>query len=103
MSGVLLEPPENRWECPSCGLQDVTREPRPHTRMHLCSKLGLTVPMLPAGTRAEHQLVEREDYIGDEEVQLDQVNHRPVMSVRTVREDGEDCTVYAPTATARTE
>jgi hypothetical protein len=94
----LLAPPEQRWECPSCPVQDVTHEARPHTRMHNCSGLaGLSVPMVPAGTRAEHRAAEREDYIGTERVQFDG-NGRPVMNVTTIRDDGQDCTVFAPTA-----
>jgi hypothetical protein len=80
----------------------VTREARPHARMHPCAGLaGLTVPMVPAGTRGENRMVEREDYIGAELVQLAPGTGRPVMSVSTVRDDGEDATVYAPTASMR--
>ncbi len=99
MNGILLEMPARHWECPQCPLTDVTREARPHTRMHVCAGLGgITAPMVPAGAQAEHRLVEREDYIGREAVQLH--GGRPVMAVRTTRDDGEDCTVFAPTATA---
>lgn len=107
MTAALLAPPPQLWECPSCDLQQVTREARPHTRMHACRGLaGLTVPMVPAGTRAEHRPAEREDYIGRERVQYAPGTGRPVMSVQTVRDDPagdtvEDCTVYAPTAVAR--
>lgn len=102
MNGVLLQLPEHRWECPSCTLTEVTREARPHSRMHPCrGQAGLTVPMVPAGTRAEHRQREREDYIGDEQVQYAPGTGRPVMSVTTIRDDGEDCTVYAPTARGR--
>lgn len=101
MNVPLLAPPEHRWHCPSCGLLDVTREARPHSRMHPCRALaGLSVPMLPHGVRGEHRARDREDYVGDERVQLDG-NGRPVMNVATVREDGEDCTVYAPLAAAQ--
>jgi hypothetical protein len=97
---VLLELPEQQWECLSCDLKQVTREARPHARMHPCKGMaGLTVPMVPAGTRGENRMVEREDYIGSEVVQLAPGTGRPVMSVTTTRDDGEDCTVYAPTAT----
>ncbi len=100
MSVHLLAAPERRWACPSCDYTDVTREARPHTRMHNCAGLGgLSVPMVPAGVRAEHRAVEREDYIGREHVRLDG-HGRPVMSVLTVRDEGQDCTVYAPTASA---
>lgn len=102
MNVRLLQVPETRWECPSCPLTDVTRQAGPHSRMHPCAgQAGLTVPMVPAGTRAEHRQHEREDYIGDELVQLAPGTGRPVMSVTTTRDDGQDCTVYAPTATAR--
>ncbi len=91
---------ERRWHCPNCGLTQVTREARPHTRFHICPKLrGLTAPMLPAGTRAKVELVEREDYVGDEKVQLDPERGRPVMAVRTTRDNGQDTVVFAPLAT----
>lgn len=95
---VLLNPPAHRWECPNCDLTQVTHEAQPHTRFHSCAGLrnGLTAPMLPAGTRAKVEAHEREDYIGDELVQLHE--GRPVMSVVTTRDDGQDCVVFAPTA-----
>lgn len=97
----VLTPPEQRWHCPSCGLLDVTRQVGPHTQMHPCPALaGLTVPMVPAGQRGVHRRQERQDYVGDEQVQLD-ADGRPVMSVQTIHDDGrEDCTVYAPLAVA---
>jgi hypothetical protein len=99
MNVPLLQLPEQRWECPSCDLQEVTREARAHTRMHACRGLaGLTAPMVPAGTRAEHRMNEREDYIGRELVQLAPGTGRPVMNVTTITDSGEDCTVYAPAA-----
>jgi hypothetical protein len=56
--------------------------------------------MVPAGTRCKVEAVEREDYINGDLVQVDG-RGRPVMSVITTRDDGQDCTVYAPTALAR--
>lgn len=101
MTVVPILQPEHRWECPSCTATDVTHEAQPHSRMHACRGLaGLTAPMVPAGTRAEHRPVEREDYINGDLVQVDG-NGRPVMSVITMRDDGQDCTVYAPVATLR--
>jgi len=97
-SAVLLRPPERRWECPNCDGTDVTREHRPHVRFHSCPGLkGLTAPMVPAGTRCKVVAVERGDYVRDEIVQTD-CDGRPVMSVVTVRDDGMDCAVLAPTA-----
>lgn len=94
--------PVRQWECPNCGLTDTTREARPHTRFHACPKLrGLTAPMVPAGTRAKVELREREDYVGDEMVQLDPERKRPVMSIVTTRDDGQDAVVFAPTAQGR--
>jgi hypothetical protein len=91
---------EQRWYCPNCRKEDVTREPRPHTRFHVCPRLhGLTAPMLPAGTRAKVEAVERGDYVGTERVQLDPERGRPVQSVVTTRDNGQDCIVFAPVAT----
>ena len=94
--------PVNRWYCPNCGKEDVTHEPRPHSRFHICPKLRyLTAPMVPAGTRAKVELREREDYTNGDAVQLDPEQRRPVMSVVTTRDNGQDVAVFAPTATAR--
>ena len=89
------------WYCPNCGLRDQTRETRPHSRFHICPKLhGLTAPMLPAGTKAKVEAREREDYVGTDTVQTDDEG-RPMMSVVTTRDDGQDVAVFAPLATAR--
>jgi hypothetical protein len=70
--------------------------------MHPCPKLrGLSTPMVPAGTKAKVELKEREDYVNGEAVQLDPELGRPVMSVVTTRDDGQDVTVYAPSATGK--
>lgn len=100
--GVPILAPEQHWECPSCDYTDVTHYPgtNPVSRMHPCKGLwGLTAPMVLAGHRAEHRLVEREDYIGTEDVRLDGEG-RPTMAIVTMRDDGNDTTVFAPTATA---
>jgi hypothetical protein len=100
MTGHLLQPPAHHWECFSCDRLDTTHEQRPHSRMHACAGLGgMTVPFVPAGSRGEHRVNERQDYIGDELVQLN-ADGRPVMSIQTIREEGMDATVYAPTARA---
>lgn len=91
-----------QWYCPNCGVQDVTHEARPHTRFHACHRLrGLTAPLLPVGTAAKVELREREDYVAGEAVQLDPERGRPVMSVVTTRDDGQDVIVFPPTVTAR--
>lgn len=94
----MILTPEQRWECPNCEHTDVTHEANPHTRFHACRGLkGLTAPMVPAGTKCKVVAVEREDYTGGDLPQTDGEG-RAIMSVVTVRDDGQDCTVLAPTA-----
>jgi hypothetical protein len=98
---TLLITPTTRWSCPNCPQTDVTHEPRAHTRFHTCAGLrGLTAPFVVEGTACKVEAHEREDYVGDELVQTD-ANGRPVMSVVTTRDDGQDCIVFAPTAVGR--
>jgi hypothetical protein len=98
MTNIPILQPEQRWECPNCTLTDVTHEAKPHTRMHTCRGLkGLTAPMVPAGTRCKVEAVEREDYIGSEEVTYDGEG-RPIMRVETTRDEGNDVAVFAPLA-----
>jgi hypothetical protein len=58
--------------------------------------------MGPEGVRCKIESHEREDYINGDLVQTDGEG-RPIMNVTTVRDDGQDCTVYAPTATGKAE
>jgi hypothetical protein len=82
-------------------MHSVTREFRPHVRMHSCpSTFGMSFSMIPEGTKAKIVAHEREDYVGKEVVQLGD-HGKPIMSVTTERDDGQDVTVYAPTAVAR--
>lgn len=98
----ILAAPEHRWTCPNCVQTDVSYEVQPHTRFHACAGLrGLTAPFVEEGTRCKVEAMEREDYVGDEIVQTN-ADGRPKMSVITTRDDGFDCAVLAPTATART-
>lgn len=100
MTAVLLRPPESRWYCPNCDLTDVTHTAGPHTRYHACRGLrGLVTAMLPAGVRAKVEAVERGDWVGGDLVQTDGEG-RPVMAIVTTRDDGMDCAVLAPAATA---
>lgn len=95
---MLLSPPVRRWECPRCSFRDTTRSAEPHSRFHACAGLGgLTAPMVQEGARVKVSVEYREDYVGREDVQLDGKN-RPVMAVRTTKDDGEDLAVYPPTA-----
>lgn len=95
---VTLLAPEHHWTCPNCPATHVTHESRPHTPFHACRGLrGLTAPFVPAGTKAKVEAQEREDYVAGELVQTDGEG-RPVMSVVTTRDNGQDCAVLAPTA-----
>lgn len=94
----VLEPPVRRWWCPACKFEHTTKTAKPHTPMHTCAKAaGMTVPLLPLGTKGKVELHEREDYVGAEDVQYDE-NGRAIQSVITTRDEGQDTTVYAPTA-----
>lgn len=93
---------EQHWECPNCPTTAVTREHRPHTQFHHCGGLdGFWAPMVTAGTRCKIEAVERQDYVGRENVRLHE--GRPIMAVVTTRDDGNDVAVYAPCASGRGE
>jgi hypothetical protein len=89
---------ETRWTCPNCDVTDITHEPGIHTRFHSCRGLrGLTAPMVEDGVKCKIEALDREDYVKQESVQTDG-DGRPVMSVKTTRDNGEDCAVFAPVA-----
>ena len=89
------------WYCPNCGKTDQTRNTGPHIRYHTCPKLRfMSAPMVRKGTGAKVTLHERDDYVGRDIVQTDATG-RPVMSIVTTRDNGNDVVVFAPTATAR--
>lgn len=95
--GVTLR---RRWHCVGkfCDSKASTVDGK--TPMHPCRAAGgLMVPLVPEGTAGKLEAVERGDWVGAELVQTD-AEGRPVMSVVTTRDDGMDCTVYVPTATA---
>lgn len=93
---------ERRWECPNCTQTAVTHKLN-ETPGHMCRGLrGLSVPLVPAGTKCKIEAVERQDYVGREMVQTDAAG-RPVMAAVTTRDDGQDCAVYAPAATLAIE
>jgi hypothetical protein len=90
---------EQRWVCPNCDHAEVTAGA--DNRFHACPGLaGLLAPMVLDGVRARVRSVVREDYVGGEDVQYDG-DGRPVMSVVTERDNGQDCAVFAPTAHVR--
>lgn len=98
----ILEPPVLRWECPNCDTTDTTREQQPHTRFHRCPGIGITAPMVPAGSGARVSKNVRDDYVGKEDVQYDDAG-TPIMSVLTEYPDGHtDLAVLAPTVIAHT-
>ncbi len=94
--GVVLR---RRWHCLGKGCDSAAVTVDAKTPMHPCRAVGgLMVPLVPEGTRGKIEAVERGDWVGRELVQTD-ADGRPVMAVVTTREDGQDCTVYPPTAT----
>lgn len=97
---LLLEPPVTDWWCPTCKAADRTRRAVAHTRMHVCSAAGgMTVPMVTAGIRGKLVMHEREDYVGNEDVQRAD-DGRVFMSARVITDETEHLAVYAPTAYA---
>lgn len=103
MTVPLLTPVHQLWTCARCTTRARTTGPEPKTPFHACrGTRGVTLPLVPEGVRADVRVVEREDYVGREMVQTDGEG-RPVMAVVTERDDGQDCAVLAPCATARVE
>jgi len=89
------------WYCPNCPAKDFTTEAQPHTRYHPCPGLrGFSAPMVRVGVAAKVEAMVREDYVGNDLVARDD-SGRPIMSVVTTRDDGNDVAVFAPTATAQ--
>lgn len=106
-TATLLKPAEFRWYCPNCNATKVTqsvhagRALRPGENvavMHHCPGLGgVAAPLVPVGTKAKVVAVEREDYLNGDDAQCTDEG-KPIMAVITIREDGSDCAVLAPTA-----
>lgn len=91
-------PEPQHWYCPNCDA--AARTTTGSLPMHSCFGLhSLTIPLVRAGIKCKIEAVERQDYIGKELVQAD-AHGRPVMSVITTRDDGQDCTIFPPTAHA---
>lgn len=104
MTATIAASVTQEWACPNkCRPNVRTNGAFLPNRFHVCPKLrGITAPMVPAGTSAKVELREREDYVGTERVTLDD-RGRPVMSVVTTRDNGQDCAVFAPMATSRVD
>jgi hypothetical protein len=90
------------WHCGSCEAWAITYDAK--IPMHYCQKLalGMRVPLVRKGEASKIEVVERGDFIGKESVQLDTAG-RPVMAVVITRDEGQDCTVYPPVASAESE
>lgn len=102
MSIPILGGPAN-FECPNC--TSTLSLPQTPTKpvLHPCRGLkGLLAPMVSAGTPCKVEAIQRDDYIGKDIPHYDGEG-RPIMSVVTTRDDGTDCQVMVPTATARLE
>jgi hypothetical protein len=93
---------EREWTCPNCTVRARTTRPDAPIPYHACKSAKLrgllTVPLVPAGVSAKVEAVERADYVNGDMVQTD-AEGRPVMSIITTRDDGQDCAVLAPAAT----
>lgn len=90
------------WYCPNCGrTEQIKTMKSPHVRMHICPKIegGMTAPMIKQGIKAHVYAVMRQDYVGKERVQLSPTG-KPVMTIVTVRDDGQDAIVFVPQARA---
>lgn len=97
---MILLSGEQHWSCPNCTTTAVTQG-QPN-QFHDCAGLrGLSAPMVIDGTDCKVESVEREDYVGHEDVRYDGEG-RPIMSVVTTRADGSnDAAVFAPAAQVR--
>lgn len=90
------------WVCAKdCGSSARTYDSAlPH---HPCKAMaGLMVPLILAGTKAKVEAQPRQDYVGKEVVQRD-ADGRVWMSTLVTRDEGQDCSVYAPTALGKRE
>lgn len=101
---VPLLQSETRWECPNCPATHVTAGSRAQLPFHQCPGLrGILAPYVEAGTRCKVEARDREDYAGGELGLRTDRDGRPVMSVVTTRDDGQDCAVFPAAASAQQE
>lgn len=102
MTAPILAFKPEEWWCPNCKVTDtIPHNPAVHVRYHTCPKLRyLSAPMVRRGIAAKVELHERESYVGNELVQYDPEQGRPIVSIETTRDEGNDLIVFAPTATA---
>lgn len=96
-----MRPVGQEWYCPNCPSNALTYDTK--IPMHPCrGTAGLMIPLVHTSQKSEVVVNAREDYIGKEDVQFDGLG-RPTMSVTTKRDKGEDCTIFAPTASISQE
>lgn len=101
LNAAVLTPPVKDWRCPNCGREKRTQKAGPHVPLHQCPRLrGAWVPFLEAAVKGRLELVERGDYVGSDTPQTDGEG-RPVAQVVTHRDNGQDCTILAPSINAR--
>jgi hypothetical protein len=99
--GVFDLDQERHWVCPNCEHTRVTRGIGRQVVIHTCRGLrGLIAPLVQNGVKCKIVARVREDYVGREHVQVDGEG-RPIMSVVTIRDDGQDCRVLAPVVVGR--
>lgn len=99
---VLLDQ-ERRWVCPNCAHTRVTRGAGRQAVIHTCPGLrGLIAPLVQEGVKCRVVAVERDDYVRGDTPQTD-ANGRPVMSVVTIRDNGQDCMILAPCINGKIE
>lgn len=95
--GVMLDP-TRYWYCPECPIQHVTKILQPCSPLHFCTSStmrGAMTPLVERGVKARLRINRREDYQGTDILTTDGEG-RPVMSITTQRDDGEDCHAFAP-------
>jgi hypothetical protein len=97
MPHVDLVPVEQTWVCRDCPTALRARVGT-RTPMHACpAHNGMRLPMMAEGARGDLRLVERDDYVGKEDVTYDE-RGRAIMRAEIVRDDGNDVWAYAPAA-----
>lgn len=85
---------EQHWICPNCPAQAVTVGQT--NRLHTCpGLLGLIAPLVLDGVSCRVRAVEREDYVGCQDVRRDG-HGRPVAAVLTERPDGSNDVMAFP-------
>lgn len=94
---------DTHWVCPNCDETHLSHIAEPHTPFHMCrGQGGLNAPMVEEGISCKVEAVQREDYVNGDDVQVGPEG-QIVQSIITVREDGQDCAVFAPCATIERE